>query len=146
MTGPQLNQVPHTIDTNLRAAWCEHLDRKLETAGPPGLVALIEAIEPIDQSVQRAQRELATLRTAREVGPGATPAFEQVDRAADALAASLDRFSGGSSIPADVLAFMQAATSADGVPLALLTEEVRRWLNAQRREGSIRIHWRADLR
>ena len=130
----ELLRLSRSIDHALDEAWRDYIDKLI----PPGLDQQLELLGSAgalaDQIVR--MRELGdVLKEARSQTARDVSAFERVKGSAVALSGLWGTLS---EIPADVRAFM-AAASTDGAPVDALTPEVRTWLEEKGFLDSVRL-------
>jgi hypothetical protein len=132
-----LRGLPNELREAILAAWAAYVtaqlpprqDGLLQTlSGLPQAGADIRQVWELWQRAEALKRELPTqegdLERPRELA-------SQIERA-------MDRLTGG-NLPAEVQAFIQAATSVAGAPLQLYTSDVEEWLTRTNNLHSVRM-------
>lgn len=126
-TPSALNEPVATLATalegQLRRAWVEYVSARV----PPANADVLEVLAPTFRSeVTRIRHLYFQLDAVRQVPPETQAAIDDFTAKVAELQQAWQTLDGG-QVPPSVLAFLKAASST-GAALALLTDEVRRWL------------------
>jgi hypothetical protein len=129
------------LDFHISREWNRYTERARHVNGE--VLSVLGGIPAFSSTVQKIQILARRIDALRSKNPCGEPDFQKFDQLVDDMDKAWGEL-GSEDVPPSVMKFLRASGTREGATLDLLTEEVKKWLQSCKIEGSFRVQLKSQ--